>query len=200
MTRVVYFLLLTALFTTQTLAGPARNEWQMKPFQVPHAPGPPSLADAHLSRQDRAAIYNAVDDKILRDSYAGSDRERAVVFSVGVSRITLAADGSTQFYVVGPETFCGSGGCPVHIFVRQNGRLHLALRADVESFFVKKTVTNGFHDIAVSWHFGADESRYTAYRWTGLAYKQVDCYNAKFSNDRKTAALTTCKPEAPPHR
>jgi hypothetical protein len=195
MTRLPFVLVLTALVPALIPGQQAGNESQMKRYAL-FSRALPSLADAHLSRQDRAVIYRAIDDKITRGTYSGSpDEERATILSCKVGHIVLAQDGSPQIVVTGPESSCGSGGCSIRIFVRQNGRLRLALSSNADTISIKKAATKGFHDIATHWHWGYLSGRYATYRWTGSEYKRISCYDTKPDKDQETRTLTSCEPE-----
>jgi hypothetical protein len=96
--------------------------------------------------------------------------------------------------VLGPKTFCGTGGCPIHIFVRQNGQLRLAFGGGANGLTIRKTVTKGYHDFATHWRFGATDNVYSVYRWTGHEYKAIDCYYATFNtDDQKVPTINSCK-------
>lgn len=195
MTRLPYILLLAALVPTPVPAQHTISEGQAKSYDL-FSPTHPSLADARLTREERAVIYRAIDDKMTRDTYSGNpDAERAEVLSCKVGHIVLAQDGSAQIVVTGPEGSCGSGGCSIRIFVRQNGRLRPALSSNADSISIRNTATKGFNDIATHWHWGYLSGRYSTYRWTGSEYKRISCYDTKPDKDQEKRTLTSCEPE-----
>lgn len=156
-----------------------------------------SLAEAPLTSGERAQIYRVIDNKTIHDSFtdAQRDEERKTVMSARVGSIALAEDGSQQVLVQGPALFCGANyNCSIWIFVRRRGHLQLALATGGGAFIVRNTSSQGFRDLATGWHMSGDEERFGVYRWNGIKYEQIDCYNAKFDwNDRdKPPVITDC--------
>ncbi len=143
-----------------------------------------SLADAPLTREERAQIYRMVDDKTIHDSFGDDQRgkERETVLSARVGLIPLGPGGSSQIVVQGPQMFCGAAGgnCSIWILVRRQGKLQPALTTGGDLLMIKKDVSGGVHDISTYWHMSADEGAFGVYRWNGTRYSQIDCYSAKF--------------------
>jgi hypothetical protein len=147
-----------------------------------------SLGDAPLTSEERAQIYQVIDDKTVHDSFTDGqqDEERESVMSARVGSIVLAKDGSQQVVVQGPGLFCGANGnCSIWIFVRRHGSLQLALETGGGAFIVRSTSNHGYRDVATGWHMSSDEERFNVYSWNGIKYQLVDCYTAKFDQENR---------------
>jgi len=144
-----------------------------------------SLRDAPLTGRERELIYRLIDNQIVHDSFTDAQREeeRNTVMSARVGSIVLADDGSQQVLVEGPRLFCGANSnCSYWIFIRQRGKLQLALAA-TGAFIVRNTSSQGFRDVATAWHMSGFEVGFTVYRWNGRKYEQADCYSVKRDRD-----------------
>ena len=168
------------------LAQSPRDDWkQGPPFTTLQQVLKYSLADAPLSGGERAEIYGVIDDKTIHESFTDQERgkERETVLSSRVGFIALAADGSRQILVQGPPLFCGAtGNCSLWFFVRDHGRLRLALDAGGGILLLRPTSSHGFRDLATGWHMSAFEEDYMVYRWDGMRYREADCYIATWDN------------------
>ena len=196
--RTILLIWLSAALCAIVAAQNVRDDWKQlqTPFDLT-AHLTHSLADAHLSVEDRAKIYHAVDDEMIHDALPKSQRrdERKIVMSSRVGSIVLADDGSEQILVKGPELVCGANGnCLMWIFVRRRGGLQLALRMSGGALIVRDSSTNGFHDVTTGSHLSADKEIFAVYRWNGANYDEVDCYIAEFgqSGTAKPPLITGC--------
>jgi len=156
-----------------------------------------SLADAPFTSEERGQIYRLIDDKTIHDSFTDQQRgeERKTVLSARVGSIGLADDGSQQVIVRGPTLFCGaSGNCSLWLFARRRGKLQPILAAGGGVLIVRKTSSQGFHDLVTGWHMSAFDEVYTVYRWNGTKYEQVDCYDVSFDRNSSdvSPAITDC--------
>jgi hypothetical protein len=172
-------LLFVSLCATALAAQHPRDSWKLKTYAETSL----SLADAPLASSERAQIYRVVDEATIRYSVrdAQNDKQREVVMKSLVGSISLALNGSEQVFVRGPNAFCGAtGNCPIWIFLRQDGQLRPVLETLSNGLSVQKTSSKGFHDIATGQQYGALDTEYRDYRWSGAEYKQVDCYWTKY--------------------
>ena len=164
------------LLTAVLCQGPAtaqhsHDSWKQKSFDsgsLNH-----SLADVPLSGSERAQIFRVIDERGVKTSMftdVEKDKERKTVMGARVGSIALAQNGSRQIVVEGPSLLCGAANCPIWIFSRRDGHLHLALDGDGVSLIVQKASSKGFHDVATAIHFSAIETEYRDYRWDGSKY------------------------------
>jgi hypothetical protein len=151
-----------------------RDSWNVKYS----AETPYTLADAPLASTEREQVYQAL-EKEMHGSYtdADRDRERRDVMSALVGWVALAQNGNKQLLVRGPNPFCGAtGNCTTWIFVRRGGEWRPVLREITNRLVVRRSSSQGFHDIATGEHSSAFDQQYRDYRWDGSKYKQTDCY------------------------
>ncbi len=198
--------IITLIFVLAVLGGgvaaaqSSRDDWKTPPISFDlQAHLTHSLADAPLTRGERAQIYHVVDDETIHDSCTDEqrDEERKTVLSARVGSIGLADDGSQQVLVRGPALFCGaSGNCSIWVFVRHRGQLRLVLQAGGGVLIVRKTSSHGFHDVVTGWHMSAFEEVYTVYGSNGTKYEPADCYSAKFEGSDERPVITDC-PKGP---
>jgi hypothetical protein len=167
-------LLIVFLWTSALVAQHPRDSWKLKPFDLEaHLTHP--LADAPLTTGERDQIYRAIESS----GADSADRDAIMDFRVGA--ISLAKNGSEQILVRGTKYFCGAtGNCSMWIFARQAGKLRLVLGTEGQGLIVQATFRRGFRDIAIVLHESATSHLFTDYRWDGVAYKPVDCYETQY--------------------
>ncbi len=170
MSRLILTILLCASAAT---AQHPRDSWKIKPFdlqpQLSH-----SLVDAPLTSNER--------EQIRRSIKRSNEPEADTDFLVG--SIALARNGSDEIVVRGTKEFCGAtGNCSMWIFVRKNGQLRLALATIGQLLIVQKSVSWGFHNIAIGMQGGAFMEQYKDFRWNGSNYEQINCYLTEYSID-----------------
>jgi hypothetical protein len=160
-------LLIVFLWCSTLIAQHPRDSWKLKPFDL-EAHLTHTLADAPLSDNERVEISNTL---------AETEDDRQAIMSFRVGSIPLALDGSQQILVRANGSFCGAtGNCSMWIFVRKAGRWRLALGTEGQLLMPRSSSRLGFHDIAIGLHDSAFIEQYAEYRWDGIAYKEVDCY------------------------
>ena len=162
-----------------------RDSWKLRPIDL-DAHLEHTLADAPLSSADRARLYRLIDDdERMHGSFSDSqpDEERKMIMSTRIGSIVLADSGSKQILAAGPDDCNGAANQCIRIFVRQRGRLLLALDEAEVVFTVLKSSSKGFHDITVGLHLSAWDTVYHDYQWDGNGYKQVDCYVTKYDRN-----------------
>ena len=142
-----------------------------------------SLADAPLTTEERAQIYDVVDAG-LHGVFASDQLEREAVLSARVDSIKLARRGPEQIFVRVSRRMCGAtGNCEMFVLVRQRGKLKLVLEANGYDLNVERITHHGFHDIVVPHNYSAWESTYTAYRWNGREYERAGCHMETLDRD-----------------
>ena len=150
-----------------------------------------SLADAPLTSKERDQIYRLIDEETVHDSFTDKQRaeERETVMSSRVGLIGLAEDGSPQLLARGPTLFCGTGGCPYWVFIRQHGELQLVLEA-FGTVLVRKTSSQGFRDVTIEIHGGGGLETFADYSWNGTKYH---CKTAsEYHGDSTPPVITGC--------
>ena len=89
-----------------------------------------SLADAPLTTEARAQIYDVVDAG-LHGVFANDQLEREAVLSARVDSIKLARRGPKQIFVRVSRRMCGAtGNCEMFVFVRQRGKAENGVRRE----------------------------------------------------------------------
>jgi len=97
-----------------------------------------------------------------------------------VKLVELAVAGPKQIVVFGPEPLCGgTGNCPILVFARIQGRLRLVLDSFGSTFFIRRSMTGGFHDVATYTNSSADSGGFGVYHWIGAAYRQFWCVSVQ---------------------
>jgi hypothetical protein len=182
-------IILYALWGNMLSAQGVRDEWrQLGSFDL-EAYLSSSLANAHLSDQERSQIYSLIDDKTIHDSFTDEqrDKERETLLSARVGLISLTDDQSQQIIVRGPASTCGHAwNCSIWILTRDKRGLRPILRTAGNAFIIGKTSNRGFHDLATGWHISAEAEAFGVFQWDGRQYTQVDCYSARFDLDDRS--------------
>jgi len=204
-TAILGALLLAGMRPGIVVAQDSRDDWQhLRSLADLAAHLNHSLADAPLTAEDRAQIYDVIDDKFIHDRFRDDQREeeRRAVLSARVGSVVLAEDGSQQILVRGPEISCGAAGgnCPIRIFVRQRGKLRPVLETEGNRLIAKNSFHQGFRDIVSSSHMSAFEVRIEVYRWNGTEYEQSDAYDAKIDPDHPENPPAAKDRPAAPHQ
>ncbi|HTT65224.1 MAG TPA: hypothetical protein VMG35_25420 [Bryobacteraceae bacterium] len=138
-----------------------------------------SLEDAPFIGEEREQLYRQIVAGLRGyDFLAGWEPEkvRETVLTARVGTVQLSGEATKQFLVQAPREFCGNGGCPFWILVARQRGLRVALSAGAGALILRKTTSQGFHDLVTVWHRGGGEAGYEVYRWNGREYKRFDCY------------------------
>jgi hypothetical protein len=151
-----------------------RDGWKIKPLDfrshLTH-----TVADAALTSDEQEQIRRSI------NSFSDQpvDDKDFLVGSIALARIR-----SDEIVVRGTKEFCGAtGNCSIWIFVRKGGQLRLALATEGQVLIVQNSVSRGLHDMTIGLHDSAFVERYTAYRWNGSNYEQIDCYLTEYPID-----------------
>jgi len=147
-TAILGALLLAGMRPGIVVAQDSRDDWQhLRNLADLEAHLDHSLADAPLTAEDRARIYDVIDDKFIHDRFRDDQREeeRLAVLSARVGSVVLAEDGSEQILVRGPELSCGAAGgnCSIWVFVRQRGTLRPVLATEGNRLIAKNSFPSG---------------------------------------------------------
>jgi hypothetical protein len=177
--------LLAVLFcATIAAAQHPRDSWKLPAISL-EEPLPHSLADAPLSAAEREQVFSALDNRMHDD--------RKMIMSTRIGLIALATNGSKQILALGPQTCNGAANFCLSIFVREGGRVHLALNQGGIGLLVARTSHDGFNDITVAGHMSSVDTMYEDYRWDGTVYEAVDCYIRRDDSQGATPKISDCQ-------
>lgn len=95
--------------------------------------------------------------------------------------VDLNGDGIPDVIAQGLVDCSPTGNCSFWIFPKTPTGYRLLLDGFGQTFTIQRSKTNGFHDIVVSMHGSATESRLTDFRFEDGHYVEVGCYYANWA-------------------
>lgn len=131
-------------------------------------------------------------------------KERSVAAETRIEFVDLTEHGRNEVIAQagGVGSDCSpTGNCPFWILRHERDGYHAILHADsAQTFTIQPTRTRSYNDIVLGMHGGAHDSMLTLYKYSGLTYEEVACYDAAWEaadergNNRhlKEPRLTPC--------
>jgi hypothetical protein len=145
-----------------------------------------------LSAGERVLLIGAVADQLrssVRDIEIESEEDlRKAAAQTQCKAVDLGGNGVLQFLVqsggVGPaaQLLCSpTGNCESWVFRLHDNKYSMILhRTATQTFTIQSTMTNGFHDLVLGQHGSATDQGLTLYRFDGLKYRRIACYDANW--------------------
>jgi hypothetical protein len=137
---------------------------------IPEGPGGRNLPEGVLQRLAGDA-KEYCEDQFAEGSRLGCRRK--FIASLRWRELSITRSGETAILVENDNTgYCGSGGCPLYLFVQQTDRKFTQVLdglGTLERVTVLKKTTKGHFDIQVTW---SDSETHSIYQWDGSQYSE----------------------------
>ncbi len=143
-----------------------------------------------LSAKERAGLIKAMASQ-LRPSMSGlsieSEQElQEFAARTWINVVNLNGKGQREVLARAADSsgfLCSpTGNCEVWIFRQLGDQYSVILkRGAVQNFTIQPTITHGFHDIVLGQHGSATEQGLALFRFDGLKYQIVACYEANWT-------------------